>query len=73
MENLNRVLENVLPAHVAEHPGPGAWKNEVREAGWWGEAGPWRGEAGPWRERRGLPGEAGLKRCKIRVFLGNVH
>lgn len=32
MENLNRVLlENVLPAHVAEHFLGRNWKNEVRE------------------------------------------
>ncbi len=31
MENLNRVLlENVLPAHVAEHFLARNWKNEVR-------------------------------------------
>ena len=34
MENLNRVLlENVLPAHVAEHFLARNWKNEVREDG----------------------------------------
>ena len=32
MENLNRVLlENVLPAHVAEHFLGRNWKNEVRQ------------------------------------------
>lgn len=32
MENLNRVLlENVLPAHVAEHFLARNWKNEVRK------------------------------------------
>jgi len=32
MENLNRVLlENVLPAHVAEHFLGRNWKNEVTE------------------------------------------
>lgn len=35
MENLNRVLlENVLPAHVAEHFLARSLKNEVRRADW---------------------------------------
>lgn len=35
MENLNRVLlENVLPAHVAEHFLARSLKNEVRWADW---------------------------------------
>lgn len=54
MENLNRVLlENVLPAHVAEHFLARSLKNEVRETGLKG-----RGWAGG--ERRGQWGEAGL-------------
>ena len=56
MENLNRVLlENVLPAHVAEHFLARSLKNEVREAGLVGRGG---AEAG----RRGSGGEAGLTR-----------
>lgn len=40
MENLNRVLlENVLPAHVAEHFLARSLKNEVREVEAWGEVG----------------------------------
>ena len=40
MENLNRVLlENVLPAHVAEHFLARSLKNEVREAGLVGRGG----------------------------------
>jgi hypothetical protein len=45
MENLNRVLlENVLPAHVAEHFLARSLKNEVR------------GQAGAGRGHRGLRG-----------------
>lgn len=44
MENLNRVLlENVLPAHVAEHFLARSLKNEVRQAGLLAGAGPWAG------------------------------
>lgn len=36
MENLNRVLlENVLPAHVAEHFLGRNWKNEVLKLSLW--------------------------------------
>lgn len=42
MENLNRVLlENVLPAHVAEHFLARSLKNEVRGAGLAGAAVGW--------------------------------
>lgn len=45
MENLNRVLlENVLPAHVAEHFLARSLKNEVRGAGW-----VWAGSQWAWR------------------------
>lgn len=45
MENLNRVLlENVLPAHVAEHFLARSLKNEVRGAGW-----SWVGSRWAWR------------------------
>ena len=55
MENLNRVLlENVLPAHVAEHFLARSLKNEVREAGLVGGGGAGGG--------RGYGGEAGLMR-----------
>lgn len=51
MENLNRVLlENVLPAHVAEHFLARSLKNEVRRpaagAGGWAGAGRGRGPGG---------------------------
>lgn len=39
MENLNRVLlENVLPAHVAEHFLGRNWKNEVNDVELWTSA-----------------------------------
>lgn len=45
MENLNRVLlENVLPAHVAEHFLARSLKNEVRGADWG-----WEGSQWAWR------------------------
>jgi hypothetical protein len=44
MENLNRVLlENVLPAHVAEHFLARSLKNEVRQAGLGLLGWPWAG------------------------------
>lgn len=47
MENLNRVLlENVLPAHVAEHFLARSLKNEVGTTGRWAGA----GRAGPGRD-----------------------
>lgn len=53
MENLNRVLlENVLPAHVAEHFLARSLKNEVRGAGW--------GWAGSRRDCR-----TALRRCTL--------
>lgn len=54
MENLNRVLlENVLPAHVAEHFLARSLKNEVREAGLVGRGGAMEGRGGAYQERRG--------------------
>ena len=54
MENLNRVLlENVLPAHVAEHFLARSLKNEVREAGLVGRGGAMEGRGGAMEGRGG--------------------
>ena len=65
MENLNRVLlENVLPAHVAEHFLARSLKNEVREAGLVGRGGAMEGRGGAYQVRQGS------EMCKIlRAFL----
>lgn len=53
MENLNRVLlENVLPAHVAEHFLARSLKNEVGRHGAVGGLGPGPGGRGPFGHLR---------------------
>lgn len=71
MENLNRVLlENVLPAHVAEHFLARSLKNEVREAGLVGRGGADEGEAGLWGRGGAYEVRPGSEMFKIlRAFL----